>query len=168
MNLDFTKGVRLRFGTGLDSGQWMDDGSWIGAQRVGPRGPLVELERSLGLPSVELSATDRVSRFEELLGGTGSDGEAFWNASLAVDRYAVAADLLPIRDELVLAGWDFSVDNRAPRRLRDLNVVYNGGVEGVVVSADAEADVLETLVGRVWNRGCVQHAHLVPEARLEL
>jgi hypothetical protein len=127
MNLDFTNGVQLRFGMGLDSGPCMDDEPLIGVQRVGPRGLLAELERSLGLPSVELGVTDRVSRFQERIDVSGAEcSDAFWSASFSVDRYAVAGDLLKIRDALVMAGWDFTVEDRAPRRLLDLSRLERG------------------------------------------
>ncbi|MEX2443138.1 MAG: PD-(D/E)XK nuclease family protein [Alkalispirochaeta sp.] len=175
MNLNFVDGFRLRFGIGLDSGQCMDEGALIGVQRVGPRGLLTEFERSLGLPSVELTVTERVSCFRELLGAVADDGEPFWKSSLAVDQYAVAQDLLRIRDEFVLAGWDFTADTQAPQRLRDLSTLERdralsgptGDLRGIadryraVVSALASGDRRDGIPG-IASIECADRRDLLP------
>lgn len=104
MNLEFFDGVKLRFGMGLDSGPLLDHVPLVGEQRVGPRRLLAELERSLGLRSVEFGAMDHTSMTRELLSRSHLGRDPFWRQLFQVDPIAVADDLLHVRDELTLAG----------------------------------------------------------------
>ena len=148
MSFRIPTGVRLRFGLAFDGAfetlHAIDGGASMGVRRVGPQGLLEELERSLGLPTVTLPRSERVSRYaaalSAALAGTGpATGEApsqpsevsgpaqadssrapFYAASYRLAPRRVAARLLRERDELVLSGWTPSPETGQPPRLADL------------------------------------------------
>lgn len=126
MDKPLPNGLTLRFGPELDGivAPVCEPGdSWsIGVLRVGPRGLITEIERSLGLPSVENEYSDRVSRYRALLEKRLSD-EPFYAASFSIDPERVATHLLRQRDALLLAGWDATRPEGQPPRLRDLAMV---------------------------------------------
>lgn len=50
-------------------------------------------------------------------------GTAFYSRSFDADQFATANELLKRRDELVLEGWDFSVNDDTPERLQVLAIM---------------------------------------------
>ncbi|MEO1515747.1 MAG: PD-(D/E)XK nuclease family protein [Bacteroidota bacterium] len=63
----------------------------------------------------------RIEFFRQLLGRhLEQQADAFYQDSFAADQLATAATLLQARDELLLAGWNFSADSQAPERLQTL------------------------------------------------
>ncbi len=51
--------------------------------------------------------------------------KAFFSDSFLVDQLATAATILSFRDELLLSGWDFTVDNHTTSRLKALAEIHH-------------------------------------------
>jgi hypothetical protein len=101
---------------------------------VGPKKILHWLENQLGLTGyAENTDYLRIELYRQSLGQaanplppTGGEGAGvglFYEKSFAADRFATAAALLAWRDELLLAGWDFSFSENLPPRLAALAAV---------------------------------------------
>ena len=91
-------------------------------QYLGPLGLLHWLEGQLGIAGlpdntdylrIELYRQAMQQLIDEMPGS-----EPFYTASFAVDRYGAAQYLLEWRDELLVGGWDFSIEESMPERLR--------------------------------------------------
>lgn len=99
---------------------------------AGPKKLLLWLEHQLGLAGYPEN-TDylRIELFRQALGQHLATCEQdpllsilpFYEKSYKADRFATAAALLAWRDELLLAGWDFSVSTDLPDRLSALAAV---------------------------------------------
>ncbi|GAB4489694.1 MAG: PD-(D/E)XK nuclease family protein [Saprospiraceae bacterium] len=92
---------------------------------VGPRKLLQWFENQLGLSGYPDNADYlrielyRQALSQHLLENTG----VFYEKSFAADRFATATALLAWRDELLLAGWNFSIAGDTPPRLAALAAV---------------------------------------------
>lgn len=91
----------------------------------GPNGLLTMLETHFGL--TVLPANNEYLRIEQYRqaimrhsANCGEENVSFYCRSFEADQFATAAELLSRRDELLLAGWDFSMKNDLPFRLRTL------------------------------------------------
>jgi ATP-dependent helicase/nuclease subunit B len=80
---------------------------------------LTILERELGLCKTYLSNEERLKLFTECL--KKNDLNAFYHESLQADQYRVGKELLSLRDELILSGWNSSLPNQ-PKRFSDLAI----------------------------------------------
>jgi len=85
----------------------------------GPMGLVEALELRLGLAAESTGAATRLHRYLGALEKTSAAAPRFFSESLKVDRWGTAANLLSMRDELRMAGWD-GVDSSLPR-LQDLS-----------------------------------------------
>jgi hypothetical protein len=90
----------------------------------GPETLLRWLETQLGLPIRPFHEADRITEYANALDQV-SDGVI--SASLAVDRWATATELLHRRDELLLAGWDEKDSTDLPPLVRDLAAAAEQG-----------------------------------------
>jgi hypothetical protein len=95
-----------------------------GKQYLGPTGLLGELEAHTGLigHSNNLEYL-RIEQYRQacIRHSEKEENQAnppFYLAAFNADPFAVAADLLSRRDELLLADWDFSVSENTPSRLK--------------------------------------------------
>jgi PD-(D/E)XK nuclease superfamily len=113
-------GLKITFGLDLDGYQDLQPRDRFNESICGPQGFLRLLELRLGLASNPASAAGRIVQYREFLQNAASIKERFYTASFAKDPLAVAETLLRWRDELVLAGWDGSLDPGSSRRIRDL------------------------------------------------
>ena len=91
----------------------------------GPKGFLLLLESHLGLSGYPGNTEYlRIEQYRQLLlKYLGQQQKAFFQASFQADQLATATTLLAWRDELLLAGWDFDVQDDMPDRLRVLATV---------------------------------------------
>ncbi|MCB0575041.1 MAG: hypothetical protein KDC61_10815, partial [Saprospiraceae bacterium] len=94
---------------------------------AGPRKLLQWLEGQLGLSGYPAN-TDylRIELYRQALErhlSESHDKKPFYEHSYRADRFAAATALLGWRDELLLAGWDFSAVQDLPPRLGDLSTV---------------------------------------------
>lgn len=89
---------------------------------LGPAGLLRLLESLFGLEgSPEDNNYLRIEAYRQVLRQyLETDSEAFFQHSFEADQFATASDLLDRRDELLLAGWDFSIGENMPVRLKVL------------------------------------------------
>ena len=115
--------MKVFFGSQLDGGSLHREASAeAGLRRTGPKGLLQLLESALGLSGysndneyLRLEAYRQMARqYLE------TRPEAFFAPSFLADQFAVAAELLSRRDELLSAGWDFAEKPDMPPRLRTL------------------------------------------------
>lgn len=94
---------------------------------VGPKKILHWLENQLGLAGYPEN-TDylRIELYRQSLGQyLAVNANLFYEKSFASDRFATAVALLAWRDELLLAGWNFSFLKKLPPRLAALAAVEN-------------------------------------------
>ena len=96
-----------------------------GTHYFGPNGLLTMLETHFGL--TVLPANNEYFRIEQYRqaimrhsAGCGEENASFYCQSFAADQFATAAELLSRRDELLLAGWDFTINDDLPARLKTL------------------------------------------------
>jgi ATP-dependent helicase/nuclease subunit B len=93
-----------------------------GSQYIGPQGLLALLEAHLGLayPPGDNEHL-RIEQYRQVLQRhlSASPG-LFYQASFEADQFAAATNLLARRDELLLAGWDFTLEAAMPERLQCL------------------------------------------------
>lgn len=91
--------------------------------RGGPETLLGWLETQLGLARPHTRKASRVTEFANALDAV--QGASF-SKSLLTDRWATASELLSRRDDLLLAGWAESDDERLPPLVRDLSRAAQG------------------------------------------
>ncbi len=118
--------MEIIFGIALDDTGWpLPEAPGGGEVLAGPRKMLRLLETWLGLQVPDRD--DEVLRIEKyrqaLRLHLAETDEPFYKTSFAADAFATAVDLLARRDELLLAGWDFRADDRAPGRLKTLSAL---------------------------------------------
>src|SRR3984957_15095270 len=114
------EGLKITFGLDLDGYQDLQPRDRFNESISGLQGFLRLLELRLGLASKPASSSSRIVQYREFLQNAASIKERFYTASFAKDPLAVAETLLRWRDELVLAGWEGSLDPAASQRIRDL------------------------------------------------
>ena len=91
----------IRLTPGVLRPQWNRGG--INQFRGGPETLLRWLEDQLGLPVPPTHRADRIAEFAAVL-DLVTDG--VFTASMTADRWGTASELLSMRDELRLGGWD--------------------------------------------------------------
>ncbi|MEM9990292.1 MAG: PD-(D/E)XK nuclease family protein [Bacteroidota bacterium] len=117
--------MRIYFGLGLDDDihlpELVQAGKAVGY--VGPQRLLLWLEARLGFQGYP-SGTDylRIEQYRQLVGRYLAEvrQEVFFRASFEADQLATAGELLSRRDELLLANWDFEIQQNMPTRLQAL------------------------------------------------
>ena len=90
----------------------------LGKVVLGPKGFLGVLETRLGLTRPPVSQALRIAEYQKRL--TALPGQHFFSASLAVDGWSSAKELLSWRDTLFLAGWDGTAPDGAPDGIASL------------------------------------------------
>ncbi len=110
--------MNIYFGLQLDGAHAAGTAPTLGETICGPKGLLDILELRLGLRARAIAEVHRVGQYLELLRSVPDRGSRFFAASLEVDGFAVATELLGRRDALVEAGWEGNVeaDGLASRR----------------------------------------------------
>lgn len=82
------------------------------------------IERQLGLQYHQKQDHLRIEQYRQaLLIYLESDEHAFFAESFAADSLATADTLLTMRDELILAGWNFAIQTKMPTRLKALAIL---------------------------------------------
>lgn len=115
--------MKVYFGLALDDTAFpLPESTTGGTHYLGPQGLLHFLEAHLGLQGHP--SDDEYLRIEQYRQAIRRQLESwpgtFYQASFEADQFATATDLLQRRDELLLAGWDFRLDDALPERLRCL------------------------------------------------
>ena len=117
--------MEIIFGLSLDGPSYQSllttNSAVMGKVVCGPLGLLQILEKRTGLGGDWAPQPLRVEAYRQRM-SAADDGQRFYTESLHADSHSVAETLLSWRDELYLAGWDFSVTTKLPR-LRDLAAV---------------------------------------------
>ncbi|OYV40914.1 MAG: hypothetical protein B7Z80_03300 [Rhodospirillales bacterium 20-64-7] len=108
---------------------------------VGPLGCLDLLGQWLGLDTRAAPEANRIAACHAAI--AVQEGR-FWSKSFTVDSWATARRVLALRDAVLLAGWDGTVDANTPPRIADLASLpaLSRGV------ADVLREVVAVLLGR--------------------
>ena len=112
-------GQRITFGWHLDGQRATQPADSLGASVVGPLGFLNILETQLGLLALHPSQAERIVQYRDCLQKLDND-QRFYHWSFATDPLGTAACLLDWRDQWILHGWNGTMADEAPKRLRDL------------------------------------------------
>lgn len=114
-------GIRVIFGERLDGGAWppTPGGGELGAAVVGVPGLLSLVETFAGLGGPTVPAARRIATMRQRLASLTAR-TYYWSESFALDPWAVAREILTMRDELVDAGWTAAAVADPPPRLADL------------------------------------------------
>jgi len=96
-----------------------------GISYLGPKGLLYMLESHLGLTGHPTNNQYlRIEQYRQIIQNyLETYGEAFFESSFEADQFATAAALLDRRDELKIAGWDFSIDENSPQRIQVIAMI---------------------------------------------
>lgn len=127
-----------------------------GVHYFGPKSLLFMLESHLGLIGHPTNNDYlRIEQYRQaVLRHLQTNEATFYTASFNADQFATATELLSRRDELLLAGWDFEIENNTPDRLKtiaEIEHIFNTPDEqGAVLVlspgyADRFLDVLKKL-----------------------
>ncbi len=100
------------------------------------------LEARLGLGGEPVAVTTRITQFAARLAAVAGSA---WAASLEVDRWATAKELLSRRDQLRLAGWTGNDDPRLPPLVRDLSKAEASGLPLAAGTAERIGAILAAL-----------------------
>lgn len=149
--------MKVFFGMALDDTAFpLPEGTTGGIHCLGPQGLLYFLESHLGL--LGHPSDDEYLRIEQyrqaIRAQLQSCSGLFYEASFQADQFATATNLLERRDELLLAGWDFQMEENLPERLRCLAELEHtlrenqGGLSLSAGYAGRFAAVLDTLPRR--------------------
>jgi len=124
-----------------------------GLHLLGPQSFLRTLENHLGLSGYRNDIEYlRVEQFRQKLSHyLEVDETAFFKAAFHADQFATAADLLNRRDELLNAGWDFSVKPNMPSRLQVLAALE----QSQPALSMGIADRIQQVQGVIANDGMV-------------
>ncbi len=115
--------MEIFFGLGLDDAAYSLPSQSVGGwDYCGPQKLLLVLESHLGIighpPENEYL---RIEQYRQALAAhLERNPPAFFKASFEADQFATATKLLAMRDELLLAGWNFVADPASPDRLTHL------------------------------------------------
>ena len=119
--------MTLYFGLELDDLIFQEkDQTQGGIHHFGPQKLLWMLESHLGLIGHPVNNEHlRIEQYRQALNWFMQQSESvFYGASFNADQLAAATALLQMRDDLLLSGWDFSVDyDEIPERLKTLGYV---------------------------------------------
>lgn len=98
-----------------------------GVRLLGPNDLLQYLEKKLGLTGHPNNNDHiRTEQYRQALNLCVDTASAdCFQRSFSADPFATATTLLELRDELVLSGWDFSVEKNMPARLFGLVTIEN-------------------------------------------
>jgi len=163
----------IYFGLALDFSAWPNTVQTTGNQlSLGPSGLLQWLENHLGLSGKERSIDYlRIEQFRQALRLHWQiEPQVFYAAAFQADQFATATELLQRRDELLLAGWDFSLHPALPPRLNTLAVIEKNIRAGKPALANGFADrflaveqAIEELLIPLQQINCVEPLQLLPQ-----
>ena len=129
--------MKLIFGLEIDDLSLPRPATEGGVHYCGKKSLLHLLESCLGLDGYPDDIEYlRIEQYRQaLLGWQTANGTTaatpFYQKSFEADQFATSAELLARRDELLLAGWDFSMDEHTPARLATL-----AAIEAIFQSAE--------------------------------
>ncbi len=114
--IDRLNSLRIKFGWHLDGSSYPEEPS-IGALTVGPLGLVNQLALRLGLSGLApLPASLRIAEYLSAMESL-DNGNRFYSASFATDKWGTAKALLSLRDQLMSAGFhrlERTVDAKVP------------------------------------------------------
>ncbi|MFK7807454.1 MAG: hypothetical protein AB8F74_06570, partial [Saprospiraceae bacterium] len=112
--------MTLHFGLEFDNPVYPEakNATW----QLGPKGLLKVLETHCGLTGHPTNNQHlRIEQYRQVLFAFAEkQATVFYAATLETDQLAAATTLLEMRDELLLAGWNFEIKADTPKRLKTL------------------------------------------------
>ena len=152
---------RITFGWHLDGQRATQPTDSLGASVVGPLGFLNILETQLGLLAIHPSQAERIVQYRDCLEKLDND-QRFYHRSFATDPLGTAACLLDWRDQWILHGWNGTMADEAPKRLRDLAEVESIANKAVSPNIGQRLNVVhQALLRRKLD---IEQVHLVDSA----
>ena len=140
-------GMKIRLGLYLDGQHGTTFTAQLDSLTTGPLGVLNVLETQLGLLRLDISNSDRVLQYLDVLKRLDTP-ERFYHRSFAVDALGTAATLLNWRDQWHLHGWDGTaaaalVDGEQAR-LRDMAAIDLEAVKTLAPSVGERLSLIST------------------------
>ena len=103
--------MNITFGMFLDGTHWSEKSASLGEIICGPGAFLALLEQRTGLSGVEVSLPERINEYRAKIEAVNP----LWcRASFQLDSWSTAKQMLAMRDELYLNGWN-GVDTASDR-----------------------------------------------------
>ncbi len=124
------------------------------------------MEVRLGLTSGISAPDTRMRQYLAALEESTAGGERFFSESLRENRVATAKMLLDMRDELRMAGWNGSVTDHAPRRMKDLaeveKITHGHLVDGIAERLSKICAIIDTRSPMISEIRCLEDAGHLP------
>ena len=95
--------MNITFGMFLDGANWSDKTASLGEITCGPGSFLTFLEQRTGLSGIEVSLPERINEYMQKIAAVDP---AWCRASFQLDAWSTAKQMLALRDELYLNGWN--------------------------------------------------------------
>ena len=95
--------MNITFGMFLDGAQWSEKSASLGEIICGPGAFLALLEQRTGLSGVEVSLPERINEYRAKIEAVDPE---WCRASFQLDSWSTAKQMLALRDELYLNGWN--------------------------------------------------------------
>ena len=95
--------MNITFGMFLDGTQWSEKSASLGEIICGPGAFLALLEQRTGLSGVEVSLPERINEYRAKIEAVDPE---WCRASFQLDSWSTAKQMLALRDELYLNGWN--------------------------------------------------------------
>lgn len=95
--------MNITFGMFLDGAQWSVKSASLGEIICGPGAFLAQLEQRTGLSGVEISLPERINEYRAKIESINPE---WCRASFQLDSWSTAKQMLALRDELYLNGWN--------------------------------------------------------------
>lgn len=95
--------MNITFGMFLDGAQWSVKSASLGEIICGPGAFLALLEQRTGLSGVEISLPERINEYRAKIESINPE---WCRASFQLDSWSTAKQMLALRDELYLNGWN--------------------------------------------------------------
>ncbi|MFK7933356.1 MAG: hypothetical protein AB8G22_07590 [Saprospiraceae bacterium] len=133
--------MTIYFGLELDDLSYPNPCLQSGVHCFGEHGLLSFLESHLGLVGhPNNNAYLRIEQYRQaIMRHAEAHPQAFYQASFVADQFAVATELLSRRDELLLTGWDFKVNENCPARLKTL-----AEIEVLLIPCETKVEQIES------------------------
>lgn len=95
--------MNITFGMFLDGANWSGKPASLGEITCGPGSFLTFLEQRTGLSGIEVSLPERINEYMQKIAAVDP---AWCRASFQLDAWSTAKQMLALRDELYLNGWN--------------------------------------------------------------
>jgi hypothetical protein len=119
--------IEIVFGLKFDERPFSNKLAQTNSLVLGPDGFLEWLEKMEGIscPKEDLEFLRLENYRQHLKAFEESNQDVFYSRAIQADAFGTSRRMLEMRDELILAGWDFETDYDSPRRLQTFSRIEN-------------------------------------------